>query len=335
MAHRIGRRQVISALASAAAAWPFAARAQAARTARVGVLISLPEGDPEGERWLRSLREGLESLGWKEGANLRLDVRWGEPDPNRLQVIAKELASLKPNVIQVTSTPATAAVLRETKTIPIVFAVVSDPVGSGLVQSLARPGGNATGFVNIEGSVGGKWIELLKEVAPRTAHATVMFNPNTAPQSAFYMKSVEAAAASLAISVAVAKVNSRDDIEKAIADLARVPDSGLIISPDVFTATKDQRDTIIDLTARNHIPTVYFLSLFARTGGLLSYSVDHSDLLRRAAGYVDRILNGEKPENLPVQLPTKFEFVINLKTAKSLGLTIPPSLLATADDVIE
>jgi putative tryptophan/tyrosine transport system substrate-binding protein len=335
MAVKIGRRQVISALASAAAAWPFSARAQPAGTARVGILISLPEGDPEGERWLRSLHGGLESLGWKEGANLQLDVRWGDPNPDRLQAIAKELVSLKPDVIQVTATPPTAAVLRETRTIPIVFAVVSDPVGSGFVQSLAHPGGNVTGFVNIEGSVGGKWIELLKEIAPRTAHATVMFNPNTAPQSAFYMKSVEAAAASLAISVAVAKVNSRDDIERAISDLARVPDSGLIVSPDLFTATKDQRDTIIDLTARNHIPAVYFLSLFARTGGLLAYSVDHSDLLRRAAAYVDRILKGEKPESLPVQLPTKFEFVINLKTAKSLGLTVPPSLVATADEVIE
>jgi putative tryptophan/tyrosine transport system substrate-binding protein len=335
MARRIGRRQVISALASTAAAWPFAARAQTGRTARVGFLISLPEGDPEGERWLRSLHEGLESLGWKEGTNLQLGVRWGEPDPNRLEAIAKELVSLRPDVIQVTSTPGTAAVLRETKTIPIVFAVVSDPVGSGLVQSLARPGGNITGFVNIEGSVGGKWIELLKEVAPRTAHATAMFNPNTAPQSAFYMKSVEAAAASLAISVAVARVNSRDDIDRAITDLARVPDSGLIVSPDVFTATKGQRDMIVELTARNHIPAIYFLSLFARAGGLLAYGVDHPDLLRRAAAYVDRILKGEKPENLPVQLPTKFELAINLKTAKSLGLTVPPSLVATADDVIE
>jgi putative tryptophan/tyrosine transport system substrate-binding protein len=335
MAGRIGRRQVISALAGAVAALPVAARAQSARIARVGILISLPEGDPEGERWLKSLREGLANLGWKQGANLQLDVRWGDPDPDRLQAIANELISSKPDVILVTATPATAAVLRETKTIPIVFAVVSDPVGSGFVQSLAHPGGNVTGFVNIEGSVGGKWIELLKEVAPRTAHATVMFNPNTAPQSAFYLTSVEAAAASLGISVAVAKVSSRDDVERAITDLARVPDSGLIVSPDVFTATKDQRDTIIELTARNHLPAVYFLSLFARAGGLLAYGVDHPDLLRRAAAYVDRILKGEKPENLPVQLPTKFELVINLKTAKSLGLTIPPSLVATADDLIE
>ena len=331
----IGRRQFISAIGGAAIAWPLAARAQSARTARVGMLISLPEGDPEGERWLKSLREGLESLGWKEGANLELDVRWGDPNPDRLQAIAKELVSLKPDVIQVTATPATAAVLRETRTIPVVFAVVSDPIGSGLVQSLARPGGNVTGFVNIEASVGGKWIELLKEIAPRTARVTVMFNPNTAPQSAFYMKSVEAAAASLALPVAVARVKSHDDIETAITDLARVPNSGLVISPDLFTATKAQRDTIIELTARNHIPAVYFLSLFARTGGLVAYGVDHPDLLRRAAAYVDRILKGEKPENLPVQLPTKFEFVINLKTAKSLGLTVSPSMLATADEVIE
>jgi putative tryptophan/tyrosine transport system substrate-binding protein len=330
----LGRRQFISGLGGAAFA-PLAARAQPARTARIGILISLPEGDPEGERWLRSLHEGLESLGWKEGANLLLDVRRGDPDPDRLQAIAKELVSLKPDVIQVTSTPATAAVLRETRTIPIVFAVVSDPVGSGFVQSLSRPGGNVTGFVNIEASVGGKWIELLKEIAPRTARASVMFNPNTAPQSAFYMKSVEAAAASLAIPVAVARVNSRDDIETAITNLARVPDSGLIVSPDLFSATQAQRDTIIDLTARNHIPAVYFLSLFVRTGGLVAYGVDHPDLLRRAAAYVDRILKGEKPENLPVQLPTKFELAINLKTAKSLGLTVPPSLLATADEVIE
>ena len=330
----IGRRQFISALGSAAV-WPGVAWAQSGRTPRLGVLIGLPESDPEGERWLKALREGLEKLGWKEGANLRIDLRWGDPNPDRLQMIARELVELKPDVIQVTSTTATAAILRETKTIPVVFAVVTDPVGSGFVQSLPHPGGNATGFINIEASVGGKYLEILKEIAPRTSRATVMFNPKTAPQSSFYVKSLEAASASLALPLAVAHIGSGEDIEAAIADLARTPDTGLIVSPDLFTAAKTQREIIVALTARNRVPAVYFSSLFVQTGGLVAYGVDLPDLLRRAASYVDHILKGEKPADLPVQLPTKFELAINLNTAKSLGLTIPQSLLATADEVIE
>ena len=334
MAVSIGRREFISALGGAAA-WPHTAWSQSGRTARLGVLIGLLENDPEGERWLKSFREGLEKLGWKEGANLQIDLRWADSNPEHYQIIARELLELRPDVILVTSTPATAAILRETKTVPVVFSAVTDPVGSGFVQSLPHPGGNVTGFVNIEASVGGKWLEIIKEVAPRTSRATVMFNPKTAPQSSFYMKSMEAASASMAIPVAVAHVSSGEDIETTITDLARMPDSGLIVSPDLFTASKAQREMIIALTARNRIPAVYFLALFARTGGLVAYGVDHADLLHRAASYVDRIFKGEKPADLPVQLPTKFEFAINLKTAKALGLTIPASVLATADEVIE
>jgi putative tryptophan/tyrosine transport system substrate-binding protein len=330
----IGRRQFISALGGAAV-WPGVAWAQSGRTPRLGVLIGLPERDPEGERWLKALREGLEKLGWKEGANLQIDLRWGDPNPDRLQMIARELVELRPDVIQVTTTPATSAILRETKTIPVVFAAVSDPVGSGFVQNLPHPGGNVTGFINIEASIGGKLLEILKEIAPRTSRATVMFNPKTAPQSAFYMKSLEAASASLALPLAVAHVTSGEDIEAAITDMARMPDSALIVSPDAFTASKAQREMIIALTARNRIPAVYFMALFARTGGLVAYGVEGPDLLRRAASYVDRILKGEKPADLPVQLPTKFELAINLNTAKSLGLTVPPFLLTIADEVIE
>jgi putative ABC transport system substrate-binding protein len=332
----LGRRQFISGVGSAVAAWPFATNAQQpGRVARVGVLIGLPEGDPEGQRWLKALLEGLDKLGWRDGVNLQIDLRWATPDPDRIQKLAKELVDLHPDLINVTSTPATAAILRETKTIPVVFSVVSDPIGSGFVKSLARPGGNSTGFLNMETSLGSKWLELLQDIAPATTRVSVLFNPKTSPQTPFYLKSMQSAAAQLKLPLAVKELGSAADIEPAIAELAQSPGGGLVLTPDIFTGAKAQRELIISLAARNRIPAVYFLAMFARAGGLVSYGTDQPDLQRRAASYVDRILKGEKPADLPVQQPTKFELVINLKTAKALGLTVPQALLVAADEVIE
>ncbi|MGA2816850.1 MAG: ABC transporter substrate-binding protein [Xanthobacteraceae bacterium] len=336
MAIEIQRREFLTLLGGAAATWPLAAQAQqSGTTPRIGLLVGLPEGDPEGERWVKALLTGLDKLGWKSGANVQIDLRWGGTDPDGMLKLAKELVALRPDVIQVTTTPATAAILRETHTIPVVFAIVSDPVGSGFVQSFPRPGGNVTGFVNIEASVGGKWLELLKELAPRIIRVAVLFNPKTAPQSSFYLKSMQAAALPLGVTLAVNEVGSADEIKAAIADLAKSSDAGLVVTPDIFTIAQARRELIVALADRYRIPAVYFIGTFISSGGLVSYGVDHPDLLRRAADYIDRILKGEKPENLPVQLPTRFELAVNLKTAKALGLTVPSSLLATADEVIE
>jgi putative ABC transport system substrate-binding protein len=329
------RREFIAGLAGAAAAWPVAARAQADRPRRIGMLVGLPEGDPEGEKWVQALLRGMSQLGWQRGTNLQVDLRWVANDFDRTQAIARELVQSQPDVIEVTSTPATAAILRETQTIPVVFASVSDPIGAGFIQSLTRPGGNATGFVNIEASLGGKWVEVLKEVVPGISRAAMMFNPKTSPQTGYYRQSLEAAAASLAVQIVAAPVSNHDEIQKVMADLGQHSDAGLIVVPDVFTAARSQRDLITSSAVHHRIPVVYFIALFVRAGGLLSYGVDHPDLQRRAATYVDRILKGAKPQDLPVQLPTKFELVINLKTAKTMGLDVPPSLLARADEVIE
>jgi putative ABC transport system substrate-binding protein len=329
------RREFIAGLAGAAAAWPVAARAQADRPRRIGMLVGLPESDPEGEKWVQALLRGMSQLGWQRGTNLQVDLRWVANDFDRTQAIARELVQSQPDVIEVTSTPATAAILRETQTIPVVFASVSDPIGAGFIQSLTRPGGNATGFVNIEASLGGKWVEVLKEVVPGISRAAMMFNPKTSPQTGYYRQSLEAAAASLALQIVAAPVSNHDEIQKVMADLGQHSDAGLIVVSDVFTAARSQRDLITSSAVHHRIPVVYFIALFVRAGGLLSYGVDHPDLQRRAATYVDRILKGAKPQDLPVQLPTKFELVINLKTAKTMGLDVPPSLLARADEVIE
>jgi ABC-type uncharacterized transport system substrate-binding protein len=331
----MNRREFITLLGGAVAGWPVAARAQADRPKRIGMLVGLPEGDPEGEKWVQALLRGMSQLGWQRGTNLQVDLRWVANDFDRTQAIARELVQSQPDVIQVTSTPATAAILRETQTIPVVFASVSDPIGAGFIQSLTRPGGNATGFVNIEASLGGKWVEVLKEIVPGISRAAMMFNPKTSPQTGYYRQSLEAAAASLAVQIVAAPVSNHDEIQKVMADLGQHSDAGLIVVPDVFTAARSQRDLITSSAVHHRIPVVYFIALFVRAGGLLSYGVDHPDLQRRAATYVDRILKGAKPQDLPVQLPTKFELVINLKTAKTMGLDVPPSLLARADEVIE
>jgi putative tryptophan/tyrosine transport system substrate-binding protein len=332
----VGRRQFISGLGGVAAAWPLTAVGQpSGGRRRLGVLVGFAKGDPESERWIKALLERLSQLGWSSDKNLEIDLRWGGMDLDHIQRNAKELVEARPEVIQVTTTPATAAILRETHTLPVVFAIVSDPVGSGFVQSLAHPGGNATGFVNIEGSIGTKWLEILKQIAPGTSHILVPFNPKTSPQSVYYLKSLTAAASALTLTLSTAHVSSAEEIEAAVAAVAQIPGSGLVIIPDIFTAIEAQRDLIISLAARHRIPAVYYLATSVRVGGLVSYGVDNPDLLSRSADYVDRILKGAKPQDLPVQLPTKFVLAVNLKTAKSLGVTVPPDLIATADEVIE
>ena len=331
----IRRREVITLLGGAAA-WPLAARAQQGeRVRRIGVLMGFPEGDPEAERWLRALVEAFDQLGWRRGANLQIDLRWSGIDLELMQKLAKEMIELQPDVMHVTTTPATAAVLLATRTIPVVFSIVSDPLGSGFVQSLARPGGNATGFINIEASLGGKWLDLLKQLAPRTARVSIPFNPRTAPQADYYLKLLAEAAPSLALTLKPVPVSGLDEIDAEIASLAEQPDAGLVLIPDIFTAAQAQRRTIIALAARHRVPAVYAFAFFVRDGGLISYGVDLPDLERRAAGYIDRVLKGAKPQELPVQLPTKFELAVNLKAAKVLGLEVPPMLLARADEVIE
>jgi putative ABC transport system substrate-binding protein len=271
-------------------------------------------------------------LGWADGRNVRIDLRWGRGDINRIQALAKELVGLQSDIIVTLGTPATAAAQRETQTIPIVFAGAADPVTSGIVPRLDRPSGNITGFAQYEATLGGKWLELLSEIAPGLKRAAVMFNPDTSPASA-YMPSLETAARSLKVVPIIAPVHSDAEIEAAIIALGREPGGGLVVLPDTFTII--HRAPIISAAARNNVPAVYRLSEFVRDGGLLSYGVDRAENFRGAATYVDRILRGAKPGDLPVQYPVKYEMAVNLKTAKALGLTVPQSILLSADEVIE
>jgi len=329
MTAKMKRRAFITLLGGAAAAWPLAARAQQPR--RVGVLMGFAESDPAAQSWLAAFRNALTQLGWSEGNNLRIEVRWGAADPDRIRTLAKELVDLRPDAIFNQTTPVTDALARVTQTIPIVFVYVADPIGSGFAASLARPGRNITGFTYVEPTTGGKWVELLKEIAPRTAHVALLFNPETAPK--FYMPSIQAAASSFAVEASVAPVHARDEIAGVIAAQARSPGGGLIVMPDVFNDANGE--LIIALATSSGVPAIYPRPVFAETGGLIAYGADLAEQFRQAAGYIDRILKGANPGDLPVQRPTKFELVINLKTAKALGLTIPPTVLALADEVIE
>jgi putative ABC transport system substrate-binding protein len=304
---------------------------QGDRVRRIGVLMPWDENDPEGKRRYSVFTQALADLGWTD-RNVRMDLRWYGDDNNRIRALAQELAGLQPDVILTDSTPATVALQRETRTIPIVFGNVGEPVASGIVPRLNQPGGNITGFGRSEASMGGKWLELLSEIAPGLKRAAIMFNPDTSPASA-YMPSLETAARSLKVVPTIAPVHSDLEIETAIIALGREPGGGLVVTSDAFTGA--HRMPIISATARNNLPAVYNSSLFARDGGLLSYGGDQVDTWRRAATYVDRILRGAKPAELPVQFPTKFEMVVNLKTAKALGLTVPQSILLRADEVIE
>jgi putative tryptophan/tyrosine transport system substrate-binding protein len=328
------RREFIAGLGSAAA-WPVVARAQQPeRMRRIGVLTVDEENDPETKAALSAFTRGLAELGWTDDRNLRMDVRWAGGNVDRMGMFAKELVDLQPDVILANATPPTAALQRETRTIPIVFVYVSDPIGSGFVASLARPGGNITGFTNHEPSMGGKWLQLLTEIAPGVKRAAIIFNPDIAPYvRSYYLPSFEAAARSLKVQPIVAPVYSDAEIETAIISLGRQPESVLVMAPDPFTFAR--RAPIILLAARNNVPAVYPYSFCVREGGLLSYGADVGDIFRRAAPYVDRILRGAKPADLPVQAPIKFQMAINLKTAKALGLTVPQSILLRADEVIE
>jgi putative ABC transport system substrate-binding protein len=328
----IRRREFIAGLGSAAA-WPVVARAQQGeRVRRIGVLMQGDETYPEMNLRYSAFTQALADLGWTNDRNVRMDVRWYGDDINRIRALAQEVVGLQPDIIVTGATAATIALQRETRTIPIVFASVGDPVASRMVVQLDRPSGNITGFANYEASLGGKWLELLSEIAPGLKRAAIMFNPDTATVSAF-MPSLETAARSLKVVPITAHVHSDVEIERAIIAIGHEPGGGLVVMPDGWTFA--HRVPIISAAARNNVPAVYTQSFNVRDGGLLSYGPDVVDIWRRAATYVDRILRGAKPGDLPVQFPTKFEMIVNLKTAKALGLTVLQSILLRANEVIE
>jgi putative ABC transport system substrate-binding protein len=300
---------------------------------RIGVLMGFAEDDANAQSWVAAFRDALTHLGWSEGNNLRIEVRWGAADPDKIRALAKELVDLRPDAIFNQTTPVTDALARVTQTIPIVFVYVADPVASGFVASLARPGKNLTGFTYVEPTMGGKWVELLKEIAPRTARIALLFNPATAPPLKFYGTSIQAAASSFAVEASIAPVHTRDEIAGVIAAQARNPGGGLVVMPDVFNDAN--REAIIALAANSGVPAIYPRPVFAESGGLIAYGADLAEQFRQAAGYIDRILKGANPGDLPVQRPTKFQLVINLKTAKALGLTVSRDFLLVADEVIE
>jgi putative tryptophan/tyrosine transport system substrate-binding protein len=332
------RREFITVLGGAAVAWPLGARAQQReRMRRIGVLMGLGADEPGGQSEAAALKQGLKELGWTEARNLEIKYSWlgDAPDriqyTDRIQYLAKELVGLQCEVIVARSTPVVAALLTETHTIPIVFTIVVDPVGSGFVQSFARPGGNVTGFQNYEFAMVGKWVQLLMEMAPHVRRVAFVYNPTTTP--AAFLRWLETVAPSISVQLIAAPVHDSAEIDTALAALAREPGGGLMVVPDIFTVAN--RVQIIGLAAKHSLPAVYPSRLWTTNNGLMSYGPDTPDLFRRAAGYVDRILKGEKPADLPVQAPTKYELLLNLKIAKALGLVVPPTLLARADQVIE
>jgi putative tryptophan/tyrosine transport system substrate-binding protein len=327
------RREFIGLLGGAAAAWPLATGAkQAERMRRISVLMGYPEGDPQAQANVTALLQGLQSLGWIEGRNVQIDYRWAGGDPDKARAFARELIATTPDVMVPSTNQVTRIVQQETQTIPIVFAFVGDPVGSGFAASLAHPGKNITGFANFENSIGGKWVELFKEIAPRAGRVGFVFNPDAAPNVGFF-HAAEAAAPSLGIKLAALAVRDASDIEQHIAAFASEPDGGLIVAPHAVTL--GNRRLLIELAARYRLPAVYSDRYFAESGGLVSFGNNSADLFRRAATYIDLILKGENPADLPVQLPTKFELIVNLKAAEMLGLTIPESFLIRADTVLE
>ena len=328
----IRRRELIAAL-GAAAAWPLAARAQqpAAKLPRIGVLTNLASDDPESLSRIGAFLQRLQELGWTDGRNVRIDYRWGAGDPDRNAKYAAELVALAPAVILATGSPTVEPLMRVSRTVPIVFVQVTDPVGAGVVESLARPGGNATGFTNAEYGMSAKWLELLKEIAPGVRRAAVLRDTTTAGIG--QLAAIQAMAPSLGVELSPLSARNVGEIERTIAAFARGSNGALIVTPSGPAIV--HRDLIITLAARHRLPAVYGLRAFVTAGGLISYGADAIEPYRGAAGYVDRILKGEKPADLPVQAPTKFELVINLKTAKALGLTVPDKLLSLADEVIE
>jgi putative ABC transport system substrate-binding protein len=327
------RREFITLLGGAAAAWPLVAQAQQAdRMRRIGVLMSLAADDRQGQARLAAFEQGLRELGWTDGSNVRIETRWAGGSASDARKYAAELVALAPDVILVSGGSSVATLLQATRTVPVVFTQTPDPVGAGFVDSLARPGGNATGFINFEYGMGAKWLELLKQIAPGVTRVAVMRDALT-PQGVGQFAAVQSVAPSLGLEASPINVCDVGEIERAVAAFARGSNGGLIVTGSGFAIV--HRELIVSLAARYKLPAVYPVRFFVTAGGLISYGSDPIDPHRRAAGYVDRILKGEKPADLPVQAPTKYELAINLKAANALGLTIPPSLLATANEVIE
>jgi ABC-type uncharacterized transport system substrate-binding protein len=328
------RRDFLRLLSGAAVACPMGAWAQQVnRPRRVGVLMAVAESDADVRSGVVVFQQGLQKLGWEDGRNIRIDYRWGDADAGRIQTLAKELVDLQPDVLVAHSTPSAKGLLQATRSIPIVFLTVTDPLGQGLVESLSHPGGNITGFSVFEFSLGTKWVEALKQIAPRTRRVTAIFNPDTAPYYGMYLSSIEAATANIPVELVAVEVHSEIDIDNAIRKLGSEPDGGLFVLPDSHNVVHRRR--IIELAAEYRLPAIYYFRYFASDGGLISYGPDEIDLFLRTASYVDRILKGASPSALPVQQPTKFELVINLRTAKALGLPVPDKLLALADEVLE
>ena len=327
------RREFITLLGGAAATWPVAAGAQQHRTRLIGVLMGYAESDPAVQSYLAAFRIALAKLGWTEGGDLRIELRWGAADPDKIRIFAKELVELRPDAILGVTTGVVGALARETSTIPVVFTTVIDPIGNGFAASLAHPGGNITGFTVLDSSLGGKWVELLKEIAPRMERVALLFNPATAPPIQSFVATIQTAATSIAVHASVAPVRAKEEIEGVIAEQARTPGGGLIVMPDPFN--RRNRDLIIALAARYGVPAIYYDRSLAESGGLIAYSDDYAEDFRQAAGYVDRILKGERPADLPLQAATRYELVINMKTAKALGLTVSNTMQLLADDVIE
>jgi putative ABC transport system substrate-binding protein len=314
--------------------FPFAVRAQRSPPIRrIGVLMGIAEGDVDARPRASAFQQGLQELGWMEGQNIRIEYRWAAGDPKHIQAFAVELVAWAPDVILANTTPVLSALRSATRTIPIVFVQVVDPIGGGMVSSLARPGGNATGYVNFEFSMAGKWLETLKQIAPGVARVGLLFNPETAPFGHSFVQVVEASASTFAVDVVAILARNTAELEGNVVAFAARPNGGLIILPDLFNT--GHREAIVLMAAQRSLPAVYPFRYFAESGGLIADGVEALDLFRRSASYVDRILKGERPGDLPVQQPTKFELVINLKTAKALGLTVPSALLARADEVIE
>ena len=331
----MNRRDFITLLGGAAASWPLAARAQQSHQQRhIGVLTALAEDDPENQARLAGFRQALEKRGWSESRNVRIDYRFAlGANPDQLRVFAKELVALHPDVIFAQTTPVVAALQQETRAIPIVFAGIADPIGSGFIASLPHPGGNITGVMLYEPSVTGKWLSMLKEIAPQLVRSAFIVNPTTSTYYNIYLRAAEPLSRSLGIDLVPTLVANAAEIERAIEVFARAPNGGLVLPPDVTTTAN--RDLIVALAARHHLPAVYNIRPFVTAGGLMSYGVDFTDMFRLAASYVDRILRGDNPADLPVQAANRFETVVNLKTAKALGITVPPGLLVAADEVIE
>jgi putative tryptophan/tyrosine transport system substrate-binding protein len=325
------RRRKFITLLGGAAAWPLAARAQPEQMRRIGVLMTYAADDRAAQTRLTIFLQQMQQLGWSEGRNLHSEIRWGA-DAQRIQKAAAELVALAPAVTLVAGSPAAGALLQATRTLPVVFVQVADPVGAGFVQSLSRPGGNATGFSNFEYGTSAKWLDLLKQIAPQLSRVAVLRDPNVA-SGAGQLGAIQTAAGSLGVELSPVNITRPDEIDRAVAAFAGVPHGGLIVTAG--GPARAHHELIIALAARHRLPAIYSDRVFVTAGGLIGYGPDRGDQFRRAAGYVDRILNGEKPADLPVQAPTKFELVINLKTAKSLGINIPATLLALADEVIE